>query len=87
MISKELIVYVSMYMLPLELFNWLSSSREMYALREYVLYVRFKTTDVYSIYRTLSAYSEYIREFRRLKHLKHRARRQRSDETPILLFC
>lgn len=85
--NKELIVNISMYMLPPDLFNWLSSSQEMYALREYVFRVRFHTTDVYSIYRTLSAYSEYIREFRRLKHIKHRARRQRSDETPILLFC
>ena len=85
--NKELIVNISMYMLPPDLFNWLSSSREIYGMREYVLRVRFNTADVYSIYRTLTAYSEYIREFRRLKHLKHRARRQRSDETPILLFC
>lgn len=85
--NKELVVHISMYMLPPDLFNWLSSSQEMYAIREYVLRARFQTADVYSIYRTLSAYSGYIREFRRLKHLKHRARRQRSDETPILLFC
>ena len=85
--NKELIVNISMYMLPPDLFNWLSSSREIYGMREYILRVRFNTADVYSIYRTLTAYSEYIREFRRLKHLKRRARVQRSDETPILLFC
>jgi hypothetical protein len=86
MFNKDLMVFLSYYLSTADMFRWLQTSKDTWNSADYVLQVRYRTTDKRAIAKTFQAYKEVIRSYRFNKRLRQGARRRRGDDTAILLF-